>query len=91
MITLLNVPDAVYLVALDYMGADRPADPTNGRAIYDSAVQRVDYQPIVARQMGRDVSPISALGLAVAQYVSSTGPFSENNGEFHLMSGYELR
>ena len=91
MMTLSNIPAAVNLVALDYMGVDRPADLTDARAIYDSAVQRVDYQPIMARQMGRDVSPISAFGLALAQYIGLSGPFSEDDGEFTGLSGYELR
>lgn len=91
MLTLTAIPAPVYLVALDLMGVDRPSVPTDAAAAYDSAAARVDHQPIEARQNGRSLGALSAFGLALAQYVSLSGPFAEDGGEFAGISGYEVR
>lgn len=91
MLTIANIPAEIYLVALDHMGVERPADPADARAAYDSAAARVDHEAITARQMGRDLGRLTAFGLALAQYVSLSGPFSEEDGEFAGLSGYEAR
>lgn len=88
MLTMTGIPAAVYLAALDHMGADRPADPADARAAYESAASRLDYQSIEARQDGRAQGHISAFGLALAQYVSLSGPFCEDGGEFAGINGY---
>lgn len=91
MMTITNIPAEVYLAALDHMGVERPDDPADARAAYDSAKSRVDYAPIIASQQGREISPICPLGLAIAQYLNLSGPFDEENGEFSGMSGYQTR
>jgi hypothetical protein len=89
MMTIANIPAEVYLIALDHMGVDRPAETTAACAAYDSATSRVDYATITARQQGREISPITAFGLALAQYVSLSGPFAEDGGEFSGINGFE--
>ena len=91
MLTLANIPAEIHLVALDHMGIERPTNPADARSAYDSAASRADYASITARQQGIEISPITAFGLAMAQYISLSGPFSEDDGEFSGLSGYEVR
>lgn len=90
MFKMNNIPDEVYLVALDHMGVARPANPRDAARALGSAEARVDHDVITAQQAGHDLGPISAFGLAMAQYLSLSGPFNEADGEFAGQGGVEI-
>jgi len=81
-----NIPAEIYLVALDLMGQDRPADPAEAAAVLRSAEGRCDYhQPRIGG------TPLTAFGAALAMYVSLSGPFAEDGGEFAGINGYSVQ
>jgi hypothetical protein len=88
MITMYNIPAEVYLVALDFMGQPRPANPAHACAALLSAEARCEYEPLsLNRGAGRPI-PITAFAAALACYVSLSGPFSEEDGEFAGLNGW---
>ncbi len=87
---LSNVPDEVYLVALDLMGQPRPVDPRDACRAHDSAASRVDYEPILASQGEGPLIPLTAFAAALAMYLSLSGPFDEEHGEFAGLGGCEI-
>lgn len=91
MLTMTNIPAEVYLVALDHMGVERPTDPAAARETLLSAESQCDYALPVVKQGSAVHGPISAFGLALAQYVSLSGPFAEEDGEFSGINGYVTR
>ena len=83
---ITNIPAEVYLVALDLMGIERPIDLTDVADTLRSAEGRCDYhQPRV------DGTPLTAFGAALAMYVSLSGPFAEDGGEFAGVNGYSVQ
>lgn len=90
MLTMTNLPPEVYLVALDLMGQDRPADPADARDALLSAENRCDYEPVHVTQGQSLHNTVSAFGAAVALYLSLSGPFDEGDGEFAGLGGYIL-
>lgn len=91
MMRLSAIPPEIYLVALDLMGQPRPADPRDASRAYDSAASRVDYEPILASQGDGPLIPLTAFAAAVAMYLSGSGPFDEEHGEFAGLGGCEIR
>ncbi|MDA8232757.1 MAG: hypothetical protein M0006_15610 [Magnetospirillum sp.] len=90
MLKMTNIPDAVFLVALDHMGQERPDNPADARDVLLSAEGRCDYDPPVVKQGPTVHGTLTAFGLALAQYVSLSGPFNEDDGEFAGINGYEV-
>ena len=91
--TTINVPDDVYLVALDLMNVARPSDPAEAKAVLRMAEGRTDYyQPFLVtdEQAGpRGSVSVTAFGAALAMFVSLSGPFAEDGGEFASVSGWQ--
>ena len=85
-----NIPAEVYLVALDLMGQDRPANPADAKEVLASAESRVDYSAI-SIDSGARKSPINAFSAALAMYMSLSGPFAEDDGEFAGMGGFTVQ
>ena len=89
MMTIANIPDEVFLVALDYMKVDRPDEAGDARVALFRAERTRDYQRPDVQLDGWSLGEITAFALALAQYVSLSGPFSPQ-GEFAGIRGYSL-
>jgi hypothetical protein len=76
----LDVPEELYLTALDIAGASRPSKSDQAKQLYNDTVSASKYErPILFLPDGK--CQINALGAALAMFVSKTGPF-EMSGEF---------
>ena len=90
MTATIDVPNEVYLIALDLMEQTRPADPADARKVLRSAEERCSYHQHKLRfPLTYDLEPVTAFGAALAMYVSLSGPFAEDGGEFGGVNGWK--
>lgn len=79
---ITDMPIEVYWRALDLYGVPRGATPATCRALLDRAEGSKDVHP--------DHPGIAPLAQAVAEYMSLSGAFGEDGGEFAGVSGYSI-
>ncbi len=80
--TLTAIPLSVLNRALDLYGESRETTPTNARAALISAESRIDVHA--------DFPGITPLAQAVAEYMSLSGPWHEETGEYAGENGYAI-
>lgn len=82
MLTLTNVPIEIYWRALDLFGEARRETVEACRNALMSAESR--------KSITTDFDGIRPFAQAVAEYLSLSGPFNEEDGEFAGTNGYTL-
>jgi hypothetical protein len=82
MLTLKNIPIQIYWRALDLFGQERHDTTEACKEALNSAVARISVTP--------DFAGISPFAQAVAEYLSLSGAFAEDGGEFAGVNGYVL-
>ncbi len=80
--TLTAIPLSVLNRALDLYNVDREKTATHAWNALGSADGRIDVTP--------DLPGISPLAQAVAEYMSLSGPWNEEDGEYAGENGYQV-
>jgi len=75
--TIANIPVAVYAVACDYEDIERPANIENCIDAYKLGIQRKGFTQ-------------AGLEDALSDYLHLSGAFNEDSGEFAGVSGYRF-
>lgn len=83
MLTLENLPLSVFNRALELYGADRELTIPSAMDALMEAYNTKDVRP--------DFPGISPLAQSVAEYMSLSGPWAENDGEYAGEGGYQFR
>jgi hypothetical protein len=82
----INIADAAYLTiinrALDLFNETREADLAAADAALRSAQARKEITP--------DIVGITPLAQSIAEFMSLSGPWSEDDGEFAGIAGYAV-
>lgn len=76
MLTLSNVPNEIYLVALDYEQIDRPEDAAEAADTHHNITTTRAWTS-------------GGFERAVHEYMTLAGPFAEDGGEFAGVNGYQ--
>ena len=82
MLTISNIPLSVLNRALDLYNVPRETTLDMANSALVSAEGRKDIAP--------DFPGISPLAQAVAEYMSGSGPWSEDGGEYEGQNGYRI-
>lgn len=82
MLEIRNIPIEVYWRALDLFGEEREDTIGACADALHSAEGRKDHRS--------DIPGITPFAQAIAEYMSVSGPFDEESGEFAGVNGYSL-
>jgi hypothetical protein len=83
MLKLTNVPIEIYWRALDLYGVPRETTVAACVEALRSAEATLEVKP--------ELPGIAPFAQAIAEYMSLSGPFAEEGGEFAGVNGYETR
>jgi len=83
MMQIADIPLEIYNRALDLYGVERETTVKSALAALMSAQERKDVTP--------DFPGITPFAQALAEYISLSGPFAEDGGEFAGCNGYCLK
>ena len=77
MLKLSNIPHEIYASALDNEGIERPADLADCENIYREITEKRGFKD-------------GGFEKAIFDYMTLSGPFSEEDGEFSGVSGFQV-